>query len=181
MVTVQRWTGAETKALRQAMRLSIRGFAAYLGVDARTVNKWEARSNTITPLPDTQALLDTALSRAPEDVRTRFNQAVGNGEQDQGRPDAPQFTVAATEGPPKSSHIVTQWDHHSITFAVQQITGEDLSITRREALTAGASVVLAGATLTEPLQQWLLPLNRDAEFTTCGSGFSSAEIASLEG
>ena len=44
MATVQRWTGAETKALRQAMRLSsVRSFAAHLGVDARTMNKWEAR------------------------------------------------------------------------------------------------------------------------------------------
>ena len=65
MTTVPRWTGAETKALRQAMRLSIRAFAAHLGVDARTVNKWEARGSTITLRPDTQALMDTALSRAP--------------------------------------------------------------------------------------------------------------------
>jgi transcriptional regulator with XRE-family HTH domain len=75
MATVQRWTGAETKALRQAMRLSIRAFAAHLGVDARTVNKWEARGTTITLLPDTQAVLDTALNRAPDDVKTRFTQA----------------------------------------------------------------------------------------------------------
>ena len=66
MATVQRWTGAETEALRQAMRLSIRAFAAHLGVDAQTVNKWEARGNTVTLFPDTQALMDTALGRAPE-------------------------------------------------------------------------------------------------------------------
>ncbi len=47
------------------MRLSIRAFAAHLGVEARTVNKWEARGSSITLLPDNQALLDTALSRAP--------------------------------------------------------------------------------------------------------------------
>ncbi len=75
MATVRCWTGAHTKALRQAMRLSIRAFAAHLGVDARTVNKWEARGATITLLPDTQALMDTALSRAPDDVQTRFTQA----------------------------------------------------------------------------------------------------------
>jgi transcriptional regulator with XRE-family HTH domain len=75
MATVQHWTGAETKAFRQAMRLSIRAFAEHLGVDARTVNKWEARGNTIALLPDTQAVLDTALDRAPADVKTRFTQA----------------------------------------------------------------------------------------------------------
>ena len=81
MATVQRWTGAETKALRQAMRLSIRAFAAHLGVDARTVNKWEARGNTITLLPDTQSLLDTALDRAPEEVKIRFVQTLDSSGQ----------------------------------------------------------------------------------------------------
>lgn len=80
MVTVQRWTGAETKALRQAMRLSIRAFATYLGVDARTVNKWEARGASITLLPETQALMDTALSRTPDDVKTRFTQILDSAE-----------------------------------------------------------------------------------------------------
>jgi transcriptional regulator with XRE-family HTH domain len=76
MVTVECWTGAETAALRQAMRLSIRAFAAHLGVDARTVNKWEARGASITLLPDTQALMDTALGRAPDDVKIRFTQTL---------------------------------------------------------------------------------------------------------
>ena len=83
MATVQCWTGAETKALRQAMRLSVRRFAAYLGIDARTVNKWEARHGTITLRPHTQELMDTALQRAPEDVQTRFTQIVGGAQQEE--------------------------------------------------------------------------------------------------
>ncbi|MGH7869916.1 MAG: helix-turn-helix domain-containing protein, partial [Candidatus Dormibacteraceae bacterium] len=74
MATVQCWTGAETKALRQAMRLSTRAFAAHLGIDTRTINKWEARHTTITLRPHTQTLMDTALARAPQDVQTRFTQ-----------------------------------------------------------------------------------------------------------
>jgi hypothetical protein len=61
------------------MRLSIRAFAAHLGVDAPTVDKWEPRGNTITLLPDTQALLDTALHRALDDVKTRFIQTLNSG------------------------------------------------------------------------------------------------------
>jgi transcriptional regulator with XRE-family HTH domain len=76
MATVQQWTGAEATVLRQAMRLSVRAFAARLGVDARTVNKWEARGRDITPLPDTQSILDTALSQADEEVQARFAQAM---------------------------------------------------------------------------------------------------------
>jgi transcriptional regulator with XRE-family HTH domain len=83
MATVQRWTGAETKALRQAMRLSIRAFAAHLGVDARLVNKWEARGNTITLRPDTQALMDTALNQAPDDAQTRFTRILDSTKQEQ--------------------------------------------------------------------------------------------------
>lgn len=72
MTAVQRWTGAETKALREAMRLSVRAFAEHLGVCLRTVGKWEARGASITLLPDTQALMDTALRQAPDDVKVRF-------------------------------------------------------------------------------------------------------------
>jgi transcriptional regulator with XRE-family HTH domain len=69
---VASWTGAETKALRQAMRLSVRHFAARLGVDARAVTKWESRGASITLLPETQAIMDTALGQASEDERVRF-------------------------------------------------------------------------------------------------------------
>jgi transcriptional regulator with XRE-family HTH domain/enamine deaminase RidA (YjgF/YER057c/UK114 family) len=83
MITVQCWTGAETKALRQAMRLSIRAFAAHLGIDARTINEWEARHTTITLRPHTQELMDTALAQAPEDVQTRFSETMHNAQQKQ--------------------------------------------------------------------------------------------------
>ncbi|MGH3961934.1 MAG: hypothetical protein ACRDRY_01565 [Pseudonocardiaceae bacterium] len=72
MTTVDRWTGREAKLLRQALRLSIRDFAAHLGVGARTVNKWEARQADITPLPYMQEVLDTALARASDEARARF-------------------------------------------------------------------------------------------------------------
>jgi len=83
MASVPCWAGAETKMLRQAMRLSIRAFAAHLGVDARLVNKWEARGSSITLRPATQSLMDTALNRAPDDVQTRFTQILGSTKQEQ--------------------------------------------------------------------------------------------------
>ena len=72
VTTVDRWTGREAKLLRQALRLSIRDFAAHLGVGTRTVNKWEARQADITPLPYMQEVLDTALSRASDEAKARF-------------------------------------------------------------------------------------------------------------
>jgi transcriptional regulator with XRE-family HTH domain len=107
MATVQRWTGAETKALRQAMRLSIRAFAAHLGVDARTVNKWEARDNAITLLPDTQALLDTALERAPDHVQTRFAQTLDSASRQQQRHHHPEFAERVT---PRTAIPIDDWN-----------------------------------------------------------------------
>ncbi|MDR7277749.1 DNA-binding transcriptional regulator YiaG [Catenuloplanes atrovinosus] len=41
MIAVDRWTGAHAQALRYALRMSVRAYAAYLGVAVRTVSKWE--------------------------------------------------------------------------------------------------------------------------------------------
>jgi transcriptional regulator with XRE-family HTH domain len=69
---VQQWTGQEAKFLRLAMRLSIQGFACYLGLSSRAIDKWEARGPTLTPRHETQAILDTALARATDEQRKRF-------------------------------------------------------------------------------------------------------------
>jgi transcriptional regulator with XRE-family HTH domain len=66
------WTGREARLLRQAMRRSVRGFAGYLGMSSRTISNWEAGGLGLTPRPDTQAMLDTALHRSSPQVRERF-------------------------------------------------------------------------------------------------------------
>src|SRR5262249_55065094 len=72
VTTVNRWTGREAKLLRQALRLSVRDFAAHLGVGVRTVNKWEARQADIIPLPYMQEVLDTALAQASDEAKARL-------------------------------------------------------------------------------------------------------------
>ncbi|HEX6968126.1 MAG TPA: DUF5919 domain-containing protein [Micromonosporaceae bacterium] len=74
MTTIQKWSGRETRALREAMRMSIREFASYIGVSERTVSKWEA--DEVSPRPEMQAALDTALKRSSGEVRQRFNSAI---------------------------------------------------------------------------------------------------------
>lgn len=106
MATVHRWTGLEAKLLREALRLSLRDFAARLGVGIRTVNKWESRLADIVPLPHMQEILDTALDRASTATKERFDTAIniysGNREiaptTEQSNHTVPQFwqTVAAT-------------------------------------------------------------------------------------
>jgi transcriptional regulator with XRE-family HTH domain len=72
MTTVQRWTGREARALRLALRLSVRAFAAALGVGVRTVASWEADGAHLQPRPEMQAVLDTALRRADDEAKHRF-------------------------------------------------------------------------------------------------------------
>jgi transcriptional regulator with XRE-family HTH domain len=71
-LTVGRWTGRETLALREALRLSVRGFAAHLGIAVATATKWEDRRRPSPPSLAMQAVLDDALRLADADVRTRF-------------------------------------------------------------------------------------------------------------
>ena len=48
---VRLWTGREARALRAALRLSVRAFAEHLGVAARTVSKWEQLGQATHPAP----------------------------------------------------------------------------------------------------------------------------------
>jgi transcriptional regulator with XRE-family HTH domain len=82
----ERWTGHEARLLRMALRLSLRAFAARLGVAERTVSKWESAGRSTTPWPESQSILDTALAQASEDARARFAQFVDAGAAEAMRP-----------------------------------------------------------------------------------------------
>lgn len=73
MPTVRTWTGAEVLALREAKRMSLREFAAHLGIRERMVSKWEAGRENIRPRPVNQAALDTCLARSDPDAQGRFS------------------------------------------------------------------------------------------------------------
>jgi transcriptional regulator with XRE-family HTH domain len=73
------WTGREAKLLRAALRLTVEAFAERLGVCTATVAKWERRGEDITPLPESQAILDTALRQADEQAQERFQAAAVAG------------------------------------------------------------------------------------------------------
>jgi uncharacterized SAM-binding protein YcdF (DUF218 family) len=72
VASVARWTGWEAKALRRALRSSVRAFAQDLGIGIRTVTKWEALGADTTPRPYMQAVLDTTLAQADADAKLRF-------------------------------------------------------------------------------------------------------------
>ncbi|AKH82765.1 hypothetical protein AA958_11570 [Streptomyces sp. CNQ-509] len=72
MATVHHWTGLEARALRHALRMSVRAFAQHLGLAVATISKWESKLAATEPRPDTQAILDTALGKADASVHLRF-------------------------------------------------------------------------------------------------------------
>jgi transcriptional regulator with XRE-family HTH domain len=78
MVVAQRWTGLEAAALRQARRMSVRAYAAHLGVSAATVANWDNRGELARLNTETQQMLDIDLERAPDDVQQRFTSALAS-------------------------------------------------------------------------------------------------------
>lgn len=77
MATVQTWTGAEIKGLRMAKRMSLKEFAAHLGISERQISNWEKAGEDITPRPVNQAALDTCLARSDPETQARFSHLVG--------------------------------------------------------------------------------------------------------
>jgi len=79
---VARWTGREAAALRLARRMSVRAYAARLGVTAATVSNWHSRAEHARLRTATQQMLDIDLAQAPVDVRERFRAILaGEGEE----------------------------------------------------------------------------------------------------
>ncbi|MEV4127175.1 helix-turn-helix transcriptional regulator [Nocardia sp. NPDC049707] len=75
---VSEWNGENCRALRGAFRMTQRQFADKIGVNVRTLKKWEAGK---LPGVECQAALDTMLSGASEDVAKAFRRL---------RPDDPE-------------------------------------------------------------------------------------------
>ncbi|GGN65782.1 hypothetical protein [Nocardia rhizosphaerihabitans] len=81
MIRGQGWTGFEAAALQEAMRLSIREYAAMLGIESTTINNWRSGLSAVKPRSKAQGILDTTYAKraTPED-RERFEQIVAEGE-----------------------------------------------------------------------------------------------------
>lgn len=75
------WTGRAACALQAALRLSHEAFAEHLGVGVRTVASWHQKPD-MRPRPEMQQILDSAVERAPQAVRDRFNTLIGGPKAD---------------------------------------------------------------------------------------------------
>jgi transcriptional regulator with XRE-family HTH domain len=66
------WTGVESRMLRLCRRMSVRDFAAHLGISHRMVSKWEADGGRVQPRPHNQSMLDTSLKLATREEQAMF-------------------------------------------------------------------------------------------------------------
>lgn len=78
MAVTGRWSGREAGALRLARRMSVRAYAAHLGVAPATVGNWDSRGDRARLRTETQQLLDIDLGRAPDEIRQRFEVILAN-------------------------------------------------------------------------------------------------------
>jgi tetratricopeptide (TPR) repeat protein len=80
MATIRKkWTGRESHALREAMRLSQRDFANELGISAKSISNWESGGAEFVPRHESQAILDTMLRQVSDEVRARFELILAAG------------------------------------------------------------------------------------------------------
>lgn len=124
-MTVNQWSGRETRLLRHALRLTVRTFAEDLGVCVRTVSKWEAVGAGLTPRPELQAALDTMLRRSTVEDRERFHAVFGGA----ARRDGPAGSGGAGAGLAVAT-TEAEWEPITPSFDLRQV-GAALQDARR--------------------------------------------------
>jgi hypothetical protein len=77
MVGGRAWTGFEAAAFQEAMRKSVRDFAALLGVETTTVVNWRTGLSSVKPRTSPQAILDMTLDLRATDG---FEEILSEGE-----------------------------------------------------------------------------------------------------
>lgn len=160
MTAVDRWTGQEAAALRAALRMTVRDFAARLGIGVRTVSNWEARREGITPLPEMQAVLDTVLAQADDDVQERFSLTRSSGSGTSVAAVSP--ASAAPVAPDLSLDVLMEWttgdfrlSRSEAAEAIERFTASDMAT--RRAFLMGLSL-LSGTPLVRQVQRWVAAL-----------------------
>ncbi|WP_143161424.1 hypothetical protein [Nocardia seriolae] len=135
-----RWTGAETKAFRDALRMTKEEFAAYLGVSYDAVKKWERRLEDITLRPNYAERLDQKLGAADVAAVQRFWAILNT-------PAPVESEVPQTPSEGAGSGV----DDDCVIVSARTLTGEValVAVSRRSlVLGIGAGVIGSAATST---------------------------------
>lgn len=174
VITMELWTGREAHALREALRMSQREFAAHLGVAARTVAKWDSEGANVTPRGEIQRILDTALARAEADVHNRFEHFLGRSAE-------PEVPISSPD-PADVEGFLLGGGH--LTIAVPKRPGERDLVATEDSATAQHLVEIAHSMhLTAAVEyiptNGLINLNREALIVVCGPKNSPVTAAAI--
>lgn len=133
--------GSELRRLREQRGLSLREFGKLANYDPGYLSKIEngVKPPTVTLAEACDTALDNGGQLAPL--------VGGRAETQRRRP---------RSGNPPVPCSLALWEPNKIAGHALYLTGSDLALTRREALTDGTSL-LVGAVLVDPLRNWLLP------------------------
>lgn len=180
VITMELWTGREARALREALRMSQREFAAHLGVAIRTVAKWDSEGANVTPRGEIQRILDTALARAETDVHNRFELALGRGAEPEVLTPSSDPADAASVGQRERFLL---GDGH-LTIAVPKRAGARDLVATEDSATAQHLVQIAHSMrLTAGVEyiptSGLINLNREALIVVCGPKSSPITAAAI--
>lgn len=128
VATIRKWTGRESRALREAMRLSIRDFADQLGVTARSISKWEAGGPHFVQRPESQEILDTKLRQVSDEVRARFELILGTPPENSGD-DLDQIPRSKLPGVSVIAGTATAQAEKAEYSATAEVNNEDSGMT----------------------------------------------------
>lgn len=140
---IYRWTGVESKALREAMLLSVDKFAARTGISARAVGNWELQGASARLRPSSRELLERALAEAPPEVIARFERALADigSQRDEPDPGLPQTITLAHDTPGRSPVISGAGESDQVWVRAQTAAGEVVLVSLpRRTVVAGFGV-----------------------------------------
>jgi hypothetical protein len=154
-MSINRWTGIETKALREAMMLSVDDFAAAVGLGVRTVWLWESQGATACMRTSSTALLNKTLAAAPAAVIERFDRALAARNSRQPQPDPVLPPPARVDLDPRGrpSPAVPGADEADQVWVHARTAAGELvlvSVPRRTVVAGVAAGALAAATGSRP-------------------------------
>ncbi|MGO4615327.1 helix-turn-helix domain-containing protein [Nocardia sp. 2YAB30] len=154
---VYRWTGIESKALREAMLLSVDKFAEKLRIAPRTVKTWELEGKAARLRPSSRLILEDALAAASSEAVARFEQALtGYGEDhNEVDPSSPgPVTLASDTLGQLAPTVLGVDDADQVWVPARTASGEVVlvSLSRRTVVTGIGAGALAAAVGTKPAQ-----------------------------
>ncbi|WP_174186006.1 helix-turn-helix domain-containing protein [Nocardia barduliensis] len=152
---IYRWTGVESKALRDAMLLSVEKFAARTGISARSVTNWELQGVSAHMRPSSRELLDQALAEASPEVIARFERAIAEigSQRDEPEDGLPVTVTLANDTPARLVPIASgAGDADQVWVRARTAAGEVVlvSLPRRTVVAGFGAGALAAAVGAKP-------------------------------